>query len=98
VEIEYGVTGHADLKEWVAELQDEEDEMHANVLTPTNINITTTNNSATDTTTTTTTTTTTNPPPPAPSPASPAAAALNLTTQISTRCKNGTPSGGHCPC
>jgi hypothetical protein len=38
MKIEYGVTWHADLKEWVAELQDEEDEMHANVLTPTNIN------------------------------------------------------------
>jgi hypothetical protein len=48
VEIEYGMTWHADLEKWVAELQDEENEMFANVLTPTNTNNTATNNNATD--------------------------------------------------
>jgi hypothetical protein len=83
VEIECGVTWHADLEEWVAELQDEEDGMVANGLTPINTNNTATNNNVTDNNNVTTTTTT----PPAPPSPSPAAAALNLTTQISTRCK-----------
>jgi hypothetical protein len=48
VEIEYGMAWHADLEKWVAELQDEENEMFANVLTPTNTNNTATNNNATD--------------------------------------------------
>ena len=87
VEIEYGVTWHADLEEWVTELQDEED-----VLTPTNTNHTTNNNNNVTGNNVTTTTITTLPPPapasaPTFTPPSPAAAALNLTTQISARCK-----------
>jgi hypothetical protein len=74
VEIECGVTWHADLEEWVAELQDEEDGMVANGLTPTNTTNTATNINGTDNNNvTTTTTTTTTPPalPPTPAPAPP---------------------------
>jgi hypothetical protein len=50
VEIEYEMTWHADLEEWVAELQDQEDATLANVFTPTHTtNNITTNNNATET-------------------------------------------------
>ena len=68
VEIEYGVTWHVDLEEWVTELQDEEDGMHANVLTPTNTNNTTNNNNNVTGNNVTTTAVTTLPQPSPPFP------------------------------
>jgi len=91
IEMECGVTWHADLEEWAGELQDDEDNGNSNLTITTNtLNPT---NPAINTIITTTTTTNPNLNPCL----SEAKAAADLTTEISTRCKKWEEGGRTLP-